>query len=498
MDASHLNSLARRLHDWLSAQQHAVKHGHTLDFIAAIPGLRNWPEVLAHPDRVATAQVNAVTCERLAGRIEKKLGVRLPAGDLLAVLTAETAKPLAVWPTGPAAGLWLATSQDAVNAVIRQYEIATGNGPLYTEGAGAGAPTAIDLGEHGLYSKGLGRLPPGTLLVIGPLHFTQEEWEASGGRLGVTANLVYEADLRVVALCETPQPDNLDADVTLLLGDLGWSPDEVAEVVRGRVASDGKFVPKPARPAVPVPPVSVAFAPKEPLPEPLAQVLRAGLAVRRFGLVIAASWNWKQERVGLLEATLPFTDYAGPAARIMPDSRTDWDGDPPLLDAFEGLPVFPSAESAYASGYRRMIFEKTRPGAEFLRKHLDDVCFHLSSFGASVSQALWHGMDMRMMDDSGVVGHVIAVLCGSTLKARRGSWSFTDALAAPVGLTLDADTKAIDQYVRTQRMLRWEDQLAAGIESGSVTLAEVKKEFHSLAFDDFAKRRKAALKPVVH
>ena len=57
MDAEQLKLLAGRLADWLAHHQYPIKHGNALDFMAAIPGLRNWPKVLSFPERVATAEI---------------------------------------------------------------------------------------------------------------------------------------------------------------------------------------------------------------------------------------------------------------------------------------------------------------------------------------------------------------------------------------------------------------------------------------------------------
>lgn len=499
MDAAHLRVLAGRLNDWLNAKQHAVKHGHTLDFISAIPGLRNWPEVIAHPDRVAPAQVCDQSCLRLAQRIAKKLGVTYDSAELLIALADSMAEvALDVWPGGPAPGLYLTTSEEAVNVVIKRYEAATDGGPVYAEAAGARAATAIDLGEYGLYSNGLARLPSGSLIVIGPLQFTQDEWEDSGERLGAAANLALEVGHRIVALCSTPQPTNLYADVSLLLGNHEWTPEDVETVLKGSVTTDGSFVAWGPRPSTPVPPVAVQFVPSEPLPEHLANVLRAGLAVRQYGLVIAGSWRWKEDRAKLLEATLPFTEHAGPAARIMPNSRIDYDGNPPLLDAFYGLPVFPSAESAYASGYRRMIFEKARPGEEFLLEHLDDVCFHIATFGPIVSQALTSAVEPRLMDNPAIVGHVIAVLCSSTVEFKKSVWTFQDAMPALTGPLPAGDFEAIDKVVKTARTMRWEDQLGKALDMKFFTLRNIKKAIHALDYEWFENWRTAPRKKVVH
>ena len=55
-----------------------------------------------------------------------------------------------------------------------RYEEATDGGLVYAERAGNGWEGSIDLGEHGLWSPGIDRLPSGTLLVVGPIELNQQ------------------------------------------------------------------------------------------------------------------------------------------------------------------------------------------------------------------------------------------------------------------------------------------------------------------------------------
>jgi hypothetical protein len=66
---------------------------------------------------------------------------------------------------------------------VRNYDDVTDGAPLYAESAGVRFDSAIDLGEHGLWSQGLGRVPSGTLIVVGPIEMTQEEWGRNTERL---------------------------------------------------------------------------------------------------------------------------------------------------------------------------------------------------------------------------------------------------------------------------------------------------------------------------
>lgn len=53
MDIPQLKLLAGRVRGLLQQSSRPVGHSQSLDLIAALPGLRNWPEVMAFQDRVS-------------------------------------------------------------------------------------------------------------------------------------------------------------------------------------------------------------------------------------------------------------------------------------------------------------------------------------------------------------------------------------------------------------------------------------------------------------
>lgn len=229
MDTQQLKVFAERLRAYLERHNLTLKHGQALDLIAAIPGLRNWPEVNAFPARVSAAQWDSNSADRLAKRIAKQHGLILPGDQLHQTLEPVAASVLKVWPDGPVPGMYVTTSQKAIDAAIARYEAATDGALLYAEDAGRSSEAAIDLGEYGLFSRGMDRLPSGTLVVVGPVPLTQESWSDNKDRLNTAANLAYSSSLRVVVLAETPLPENLHSDIDLLLrpDDEGLNSDPV-------------------------------------------------------------------------------------------------------------------------------------------------------------------------------------------------------------------------------------------------------------------------------
>lgn len=75
MDIPQLKLLAGRVRGLLEQRDVAVGHSQALDLVAALPGLRNWPEVNAFPDRVAVCELTANTAGRLAHRLHRMHGV---------------------------------------------------------------------------------------------------------------------------------------------------------------------------------------------------------------------------------------------------------------------------------------------------------------------------------------------------------------------------------------------------------------------------------------
>src|SRR5688572_11177049 len=134
MDLPQLKSLAERVRALLQQHHAAVGYSQSLDLVAAVPGLRNWPEVVAFPERVAACDLNDAAARRLAFRMNKKHQVDLsPQAILAAVGTPRASVTTEIWPTGPEPGVYVTSSQAAINALLARYEEATDGAILYSE-----------------------------------------------------------------------------------------------------------------------------------------------------------------------------------------------------------------------------------------------------------------------------------------------------------------------------------------------------------------------------
>lgn len=146
MDIQKLKVFAERLRAYLERRNLILKHGQALDLIAAIPGLRNWPEVNAFPDRVDTAQWDDHSVDRLAQRIAKLHGLRLPIDELRSALDPESASGLPQPPVIDILFRALLTGDQAALADLsthRAAECADLRALVSTEQAGA---VELDLG----------------------------------------------------------------------------------------------------------------------------------------------------------------------------------------------------------------------------------------------------------------------------------------------------------------------------------------------------------------
>lgn len=97
MDLPTLKLLAVHVRVLLEQSHHHIGHNQSLDLIAALPGLRNWPEVKAFPDRVAACQLDDVSAARLGTQLQKRFGLSSATPSLLSsLLLASTTPPFLV------------------------------------------------------------------------------------------------------------------------------------------------------------------------------------------------------------------------------------------------------------------------------------------------------------------------------------------------------------------------------------------------------------------
>lgn len=243
METLQLKQLAALVRARLEEATIQITHGQALDVIAAIPGLRNWPEVQAFPSRVQTAELDLDAVNRLAYRLDKKYGYPAGAQEILAILQLSPSATRAVvpqiWPAGPGAGVYLTTDREAIRALVGRYEDATDGALFYAENVGIDFESSIDIGEYGLWSNGLTRAPSGALIVVGPIELDQESWRHAGERIEMACLTAVNGGHRVAILLDTPVPEDLAADVALLAREP--SNDDLDTAIVGWVSAEGEL-----------------------------------------------------------------------------------------------------------------------------------------------------------------------------------------------------------------------------------------------------------------
>lgn len=481
MDLQQLQLLAGRMRALLQQSNHTIGHNQSLDLIAALPGLRNWPEVRAFPDRVTACELDESSAGRLAFRVKRKVGLDISALDILADLSLSDARgrtPLPeIWPSGPDPGVYVTTSQDAINALLARYEEATDGAIVYAERAGNHWDGSIDLGEGGLWSPGLNRLPSGTLLVIGPLALNQQDWKDSADRLAMACLHVHNTGYRVAALIHSPTPEDIREDADLMVRSVQTAGDECETALRGIVTEKGEMVRRlpfsRPRPSVQLGP---STATTEAIPPAALEPLRRSLQGRKSGLLMfggdSVRGHWAAD---LVDAGLALTEHAGPAARIMPRDRSTPAKNWWVPEATKQLPFLPSVQSAYERGYRRMLIDPHQTDDEVLKKFAREVIFIAGTHGFEASTILFSGLRMLGYGshESELLTQIIGLLGVVRLPSRPSVIAVSDLFLGPTNLPDAEKIQDIAEYVTQNRALRWEEQLRQSLSCGELTMDEL-------------------------
>lgn len=482
MDTQQLKLLAGRVRTLLAEAHHPIGHSEALDLIAALPGLRNWPEVQAFPNRITSCQLDLTTTARLSFRLKKKFQLDMPAQEVLHALstpTAESSDDLPqIWPTGPAPGVYVTTSREAIQALLQSYEDATDGEVAYVEDAARGWEGGIYLGDDGLWSSGLDRVPSGTLLVIGPLELNQQAWPLSGRRLEMACIRANVSGHRVAVLVDTPTPEALHEDIELLADSIQDDPEYREAALRGIVNDEGELQqvlpfsrPRPILTSMRYPGTADA------IPESARALLRDGLSELRTGLVVM-SFSQIQENWGidLIAAALSLTEHAGPAARVMPRRRSTPAKDWMVPEAIKQLPFLPSIESAYEQGYRRLIVDAGYTRTETMLEYGRKAMLISGACGGEVDDAC-----MSLLRSSGsrneeeLLEQIVAILGVMSIPTKAGTITACDLYlrtahkgAAPKGYS------EFIKYLIKNRTLKWEVEARRFLDSEAMTVAELK------------------------
>lgn len=509
MDIQQLKLLAGRIRGLLEQSHHSIGHNQSLDLIAALPGLRNWPEVQAFPDRVAACELDVASAGRLAFRLKKRFALELSPQAMLAALsppgTEKPARAPQIWPTGPAPGVYVTDSQDAINALLERYEEATDGALVYAERAGNHWEGSIDLGEGGLWSNGLQRVPSGTLLVVGPLELDQQSWNDSSSHLEMACLVAQGSEHRVAVLIRTPTPNAMLEDVQLMVRSVQSDGDDCDAALLGVVTADGELQQRqPFASQRPAPKRTRSIATVDAIPSSVLAVLKRALEKRTEGLLLFGSSEIDDHpAVEFVAASLALTEHTGPAARIMPRHRSTPAKDWLVPEAIKELPFLPSIESAYEQGFRRMVFAPSYTPSELLLEFSKDVLLIAGTYGSDVEDIFMSVLRSGGLRREGdLLAEVIAILGVKNVPMKRGIALISDLYLQPQDkLAVPTDSEAMFEHLRGNRTLRWEDEMERLLSAGNMTSTAVKKALpRNRAVADYLSRRsgkrQAAVEPV--
>ena len=483
MDIQQLKLLAGRVRGLLEQSHHSIGHNQSLDLVAALPGLRNWPEVQVFPDRVAACELEQGSAARLAFRLKRKFDLDLSPQHLLVALAppgvVREEAPPHIWPTGPAPGVYVTHSQEAINALLEKYEEATDGALVYAERAGSHWEGSIDLGEGGLYSNGLQRVPSGTLIVVGPVLLDQQSWSESAGHLEMACLIAHNSRHRVAVLLSSPTPETICEDVHLMVRSVQAEDETCEEDLLGVVSAEGNLeVRQPFARARPELKGNRTVATTEAIPAIVRPRLETALAGNRTGLLILGTSKIEDHSaIELVAASLAMTEHAGPAARIMPRHRSSPAKDWLVPEAIKQLPFLPSIESAYEQGYRRIIVSANYTSADVLMGYSNDALLIVGSYGGEVGDAFISGMHHSgPRSESDLLENVIAILAVKYVHGDQGASTVSDLyvrqeprVSIPVGYD------KMMELLAEQRLVRWQDELRAMLQAGTVTPEAVEK-----------------------
>lgn len=480
METLQLKTLASCIRAMLKQSSCLLGHNQSLDLIAAIPGLRNWPEVQSFPQRVTAARLDLAAVTRLTYRIHKQFGVDLAPDDVLATLRPHVGDTsddvLDIWPAGPAAGVYLTTSRSAIAALLDRYDDATDGSIVYAESVARNHHSAIYLDEGGLWSSGLERAPSGTLLVLGPVTLDQRQWNDAGDRLVIACVRALAERHRVAVLIDTPASDKLFEDVLLLVAERDEGDERnLGRAVLGSVTEEGHLqrheVPQYAQDVQSLS-SNAAAEPQECFPrQPLIrELLQQRLSQQPTGvLVVASASRTRPYAMAQVPDVLALTSHAGAAAIISPTLRTD-DSVDGLPASVAALPILPSVQSAHARGYRRIVISVHDLSHEVVAAH-PGVLFIVTVWGSAVDNAAALYLGTGGTDLVAVHDRLIAIYASFDLPYAT-PYTVSD-LYIPRGAAFAprSSHELIERHLVDHRDVEWEESVEREIAGGFATPA---------------------------
>jgi hypothetical protein len=281
-------------------------------------------------------------------------------------------------------------------------------------------------------------------------------------------------------------------DLAVLLRSPKAESSDVETALVGVVSDEGELRRRrPFTAAYPKPIQIRANIGVEALPESTRELLRRELAICSSGIVLFGSSEIAEHSAAeQVAAGLALTEHAGSAARIMPRHRGTPAKDWLVPEAIKALPFLPSIASAYAQGYRRMVITPHYSKADVLLDY-QDVLFLGGTYHHDVPDIAFGLIAGGGQKEAELMQRIVAVLGLLEVSGKRGKAVASDLylrrhLRAPLG----AKFEELEAFLRQNRVIRWEDELASLLDSGAVTVTGVKKATRDHKVSEFLSRRR--------
>ena len=204
--------------------------------------------------------------------------------------------------------------------------------------------------------------------------------------------------------------------------------------------------------------------------------LREELASRTCGMVLfGASRITEHTAYETLAAALALTEHAGPAARIMPRHRGTPAKDWMVPEPIKQLSSLPSIESAYAQGYRRMLVDAHYTQGDAWLDY-DDVLFMGATYGHDVMEVALNLVARSGQREARALQRIVAVLRVLHIEGKKGPAFASDLFirgdaTGPIG----TEWSEFEEFLRSHRVVRWDDELSALLDVGAATMVSVKR-----------------------
>lgn len=490
MDITQLKSLAKLLRSYAASHGIQLGHSQALDAIAALVGFRGWPEVQAFSSRLADKALDISAANRLADRLRTKHGLVDDADALLDHLRGGLPvvhKDNLLWPSGPRPGVYLVDGDRSVDALLRDYESATGGMPVYVDDAEAAHGfSCIEIGRDGMFSPGMLKLPAGSLVVLyESVVAGQQNWSLGVYTMDRACELALEARLRLI-VCVNCSESSCAEELALAMLDDIEGGHERATAIAGLLVDDGAhwsvapfIAARPAFPSSTDQADSILSSASGALPQHVRSLIAGAFIERPHGLVcVSKSVHAWHESDPLFGEVVDLSAPLGPLAIVL-DTEPRLHEPQPMRRNYPQLPVCASLQHAIKLGFKRVLLEAVDMLDEQDVADLSEVLVFVPGNGWDVTST-----NIRSM--TGMCGTVYewgtslrCVLATTNIGSEGKAVYICDLYLGDERPVPTTSAREPYETLAKRRTLRWEDEVDQAIAGQRLRLDRARRLFAS-------------------